>query len=127
MPPKSIEKADRLCKTFFSTPSPPSDSALKCLSPLFQIDATFLHCPPPPHPANFQLISKTPTKHSVDYHPSPSAITLRINPLISHTSPDPLVLYLSPELFLNFLSNRYIYSPNRRHFLKNLLPKQTLY
>ena len=55
---------------------------------------------------NLQVrVNKMGNEHAVDYHHSPSALTLRINPLIFLWTPKGLI---SPEYFLNFFSNLYI-------------------
>ena len=50
-------------------------------------------------------INKMVNKHTFDYHPSPSQLTLRIYPLIFLWTPKG---FISPESFLNFFLNLYI-------------------
>ena len=50
-------------------------------------------------------INKMVNKHTADYHPSPSQVTSRINPLIFLWTTKG---FISPESFLNFFLNLYI-------------------
>ena len=54
-------------------------------------------------------INKMRNEDTVDYHISPSKLTSRIHPLISLCTPKS---FFSPEYFLKFFSNLYIYTTN---------------
>ena len=58
-------------------------------------------------------INKIVNKHTVDYHPSPSKLTLRTHPLIFLWTPKE---FISPEYFLNFFLNLYIRPWLRKSF-----------
>ena len=55
-------------------------------------------------------INKMENEHTVDYHLRPSKLTSRIHPLIFLWTPK---RFISPESFLKFFSNLYIYPTNR--------------
>ena len=76
-------------------------------------------------------INKMRNEDTVDYHISPSKLTSRIHPLISLCTPKS---FFSPEYFLKFFSNLYIYPTNHgcwmasgilHHFL-HIPPSKTL-
>ena len=54
-------------------------------------------------------INKMGKEHTVDYHPSPSKLTSRIHPLVFLWTSK---RFISPEYFLKFSSNLYIYPTN---------------
>ena len=83
----------------------------RCLYPLFQNHASLpspIFCCPlfSENYVNPQVrINKMVNKHTIDYHPSPSALISRIHRLIFLWAPKG---FISPESFLNFFLNLYI-------------------
>ena len=96
---ESNKRADRLCMKFSLTLN---TSVQRCLYLLFQNQCPILF-----------RINKMVNKHTVDYHPSPSEFTSRINLLIFLWTPKG---FISPEHFWNFFSNLYIPSWLQKSF-----------
>ena len=95
---------------------PSNTSVQRCLYPLFQNRSSYFCCFIFFEEClNLQVrINKTLNEHTVDYHPSPSELTLGIHPVIFLWTPK---RFISPEYFLIFVWNLYILP-----WLKKMLP-----